>query len=102
MYSKKPTGFSQRVWRAVSKIPRGRVATYKSIAIALGVPRASRAVAAALSRNVEPAVPCHRVVRSDGHVGGYNRGGSVKKSRLLRVEGVGIRNQRVDLKTFSI
>ncbi|MBI4120543.1 MAG: MGMT family protein [Parcubacteria group bacterium] len=94
--------FSQKVHREVSKIPRGRVATYKSIAIALGAPRASRAVAMALSRNFDPSVPCYRVVRSDGRLGGYNRGGLAKKAQLLRGEGVGIRDQRVDLKEFSI
>ncbi len=82
----------------VRGIPRGRVATYSQIARAIGRPRAQRAAALVLSKNFDPKIPCHRVIRFDGRVGGYNRGGPAKKAQLLRREGVGVRNNRVDLK----
>jgi len=80
----------------------GKISTYKSIAILIGFPKSSRAVASILSKNFDPKIPCHRVVRSDGFVGGYNRGGSRQKAKLLRVEGVLIKDNRIDLKKFSI
>lgn len=74
--------------RRVGKIPRGRVTTYSALARALGRPGAARAVGNALNKNPHlGAVPCHRVVRSDGRVGGYARGAK-KKAALLRAEGV--------------
>ena len=96
--------FTDKVYAVVCKIPKGQVATYKSVAVAVAVgsPRASRAVANVLAQNFDPKIPCHRVVRSDGSVGGYNRGGSAKKIRLLQDEGVGIKNSRIDLTRFSI
>lgn len=90
--------FSERVWRLTAQIPRGRVTTYGLIAKALGKPRASRAVGNALNKNPEaPRVPCHRVVRSTGQLGGY-ADGTAKKAKILRQEGlrIGPKNKVVD------
>jgi O-6-methylguanine DNA methyltransferase len=87
--------FMEKVYLVVRKIPKGKVATYKSIAVLIDSPKSSRAVALALSKNFDPKIPCHRVVRSDGFVGGYNRGGPSQKAKLLRAEGVGTRNGKV-------
>ncbi|MCX6796275.1 MAG: MGMT family protein [Candidatus Falkowbacteria bacterium] len=80
--------FQKSVWEATRKIPRGRVATYAQIAQAIGRPLAVRAVGNALNKNTNsPKVPCHRVVKSNGSLGGFARG--VKKKReLLKREGV--------------
>ena len=91
--------FEERVLDLVKGIPPGRVATYRDLARALGT-EAYQAVGQALGRNTRPIeIPCHRVVRSDGRVGGYaGRGDSRKKSAVLRGEGVRISQGRVDLK----
>lgn len=78
--------FKERVFRIVRHIPKGRVATYKQIAKKAGNPKASRAVGAILKINYDPRIPCHRVIRSNGRLGGYNRG-KRKKFLLLRKEG---------------
>lgn len=70
----------------VRDIPRGEVRTYKQVATAAGRPRAYRAVGNVLAKNFDPAIPCHRVIRSDGKIGGYNRGVK-RKQQLLREEG---------------
>jgi len=81
-------------------IPRGKVTTYKELALALGRPRACRAVGNALAGNPDPVtIPCHRVVRSDGKIGGYKFGES-KKAKLLSMEGVVIKNGKVNPKNF--
>jgi methylated-DNA-[protein]-cysteine S-methyltransferase len=93
--------FQARVLKLVSKVPRGRVATYGEIARALGNPRAYRAVAKALARNPHPIkIPCHRVVKSNGEIGGY-RLGSKRKAKLLVEEGVEIRGGKVELEKYS-
>ncbi len=79
------SGFSREVYAAVADIPAGEMRTYKQIAAAAGRPRAWRAVGNILNRNHDPGVPCHRVIRSDGRTGGYNRG-SRRKAELLRRE----------------
>jgi methylated-DNA-[protein]-cysteine S-methyltransferase len=82
--------FQQRVLRAEHAIPRGWVSTYGRVALQLGVPGGARAVGTALAKNPFPIlIPCHRVVRSDGTVGGY-RGGNAMKRALLVMEGIGI------------
>ena len=74
----------------VKKIPRGKTRTYQQIAEDIGQPLACRAVGNALNKNRNPEVPCHRVIRSDGSLGGYGMGGAEKKRRRLREEGVKI------------
>ena len=80
------TQFAGKVLAAVKKIPRGKTATYKDIAKRAGNPRAFRAVGNILNKNYDPKVPCHRVVRSDGKTGGYNRG-TKRKIAILKKEG---------------
>ncbi len=70
----------------VKKIPVGKVMTYKEVAIKAGHPHASRAVGSILATNFDPAIPCHRVIRSDGKMGGYNRG-IENKLTILKKEG---------------
>lgn len=88
------TPFEKKVYRAVKKIPRGKVAAYAYIAQAVGLPGAARAVGNALNKNPYRRIPCHRVIRTDGRVGGFARG-TKEKIKLLRREGVGIRKGRV-------
>lgn len=76
------TAFRDAVFAVVRLIPEGKTRTYREVAAAAGSPRASRAVGNALNTNYDPAIPCHRVVRSDGTPGGYNRGADQKKKRL--------------------
>jgi AraC family transcriptional regulator of adaptative response/methylated-DNA-[protein]-cysteine methyltransferase len=80
------TGFQWRVWQELRRIPRGETASYQAIAAAIGRPKAVRAVANACANNrVALVIPCHRVVRNDGKIGGY-RWGSERKERLLAAE----------------
>ncbi len=78
--------FAEKVYRVVAKIPKGKVLTYKQVAAKAGSPRAFRAVGNILNKNYNPGIPCHRVVRSDGRTGGYNRGAK-QKEEILRAEG---------------
>jgi O-6-methylguanine DNA methyltransferase len=78
--------FLEKVKRIVIKIPRGKTLTYAEVAQRAGSPRAQRAVGSVLNKNRDPKVPCHRVIRSDGTLGGYNRGAK-KKKQILRSEG---------------
>ncbi|MGY8645070.1 MAG: methylated-DNA--[protein]-cysteine S-methyltransferase [Candidatus Poseidoniales archaeon] len=84
------TEFQIKVWLELKKIPYGEVRTYKQIAEIIGHPKSSRAVANACGRNpFAPTIPCHRVVRSDGGLGGYSGvGGVATKMKLLIDEGV--------------
>ena len=86
----KGTKFQIMVWNELKKIPEGEVRTYKEIALAIGKPNSSRAVANACGKNPRPIeIPCHRVIRSDGHLGGYSgKGGSSTKRKLLKKEGI--------------
>jgi len=91
--------FSEKVYRITRKVPKGKVSTYKLIAEALHT-KAYRAVGQALRNNpYAPAVPCHRVVASDGRIGGFNgqtKGMQIKKKvALLRKEGIEIKNGKV-------
>ena len=81
------TKFQSKVYKVVEKIPRGKTMTYKEVAQRAGFPGAWRAVGNILAKNKNPKIPCHRVVRSDGGIGGYNRG-TGKKIELLKQEGV--------------
>ncbi len=85
--------FTQEVLSIVSQIPKGEVLTYQEVARRAGNPRASRAVGNILNKNYNPEVPCHRVVRSDGVAGGYNRGRK-EKERKLFTEGVLLKKNR--------
>ena len=84
------TKFQLKVWAYLKKIPRGRVKTYSEVAKAIGKPLAVRAVANAIGKNpLAPQIPCHRVIRSDGSLGGYSGKGGIKTKRLLlKKEGV--------------
>ena len=79
--------FREKVYAVVSKIPRGSVCTYKEVARRAGSPGAYRAVGNILNKNFNPKIPCHRVIRSDGEIGGYNRGMKSKRE-ILKREGV--------------
>ena len=79
--------FADKVRAIVKKIPEGESMTYKQVAARAGNPRAARAVGAIMRTNFDETIPCHRVVRSDGSMGGYNRGGTLRKHQLLRSEG---------------
>ena len=79
--------FSEKVKSVVRKIRRGKTMTYKEAAAKAGKSSATRAVGAVMRANYDPSVPCHRVVRSDGGMGGYNRGGPKKKLAILKQEG---------------
>ena len=82
------TKFQIAVWEELLKIPIGETTTYKNIAIAIGKPNSSRAVANACAQNpYAPEVPCHRVIRSDGSLGGYSADGGIqRKKQLLAME----------------
>ena len=86
----KGTKFQLKVWNYLKKIPRGKVKTYSEVAKAIGKPLAVRAVANAIGKNpLAPQIPCHRVIRSDGSLGGYSSKGGIKTKRLLlKKEGV--------------
>ena len=86
----KGTKFQIRVWSYLKKIPRGNVRTYSQVAKAIGKPLAVRAVANAIGKNPNaPKIPCHRVIRSDGSLGGYSaKGGLRTKKLLLKREGI--------------
>lgn len=80
--------FTERVRDVVRSIPKGSVMTYKEVASKAGAVGAARAVGTIMANNYDSSVPCHRVIKSDGTMGGYNRGGPSKKRMLLLEEGV--------------
>ena len=84
------TEFQIKVWKAISNIPKGKILTYKELAKTIGKPKAARATANACVKNPYPIkIPCHRVIRSDGNIGGYSgKGGVNSKISLLKKEGV--------------
>jgi len=86
--------FKRKVLEIVKRIPKGKVMTYAKIAKIAGRPKAWRAVGNILNKNKDPNIPCHRVIRSDGKIGGYNLGQN-KKITLLKKEGVKIENFKV-------
>ena len=85
-----PSIFQTLVWAEIDKIPKGKTLTYKQIAVKIGKPSAARAVANACAQNPQPiSTPCHRVIRSDGGIGGYSGAGGLEAKReLLAKEGV--------------
>ena len=87
--SLKGTKFQIEVWKFLKKIPKGKVKTYKQVAIGINKPKSSRAVANACAKNpYSPKIPCHRIIRSDGRLGGFSGPGGIKaKKKLLKKEG---------------
>ncbi|MEY2703924.1 MAG: hypothetical protein RLY43_2563 [Bacteroidota bacterium] len=76
--------FTEKVYEVVRKIPEGKTLSYKQVAIKAGSPNAFRAVGNILNKNYDPKIPCHRVIKSSGELGGYNRGDKNKKKILLK------------------
>ena len=92
--------FNEKVWNACKLIPKGKVSTYAEIAKTIGKNKASRAVGNALNKNpFAPIVPCHRVVQSNGSIGGFADGTS-KKISMLKKEGIEIKNNKINLNKF--
>jgi len=86
--------FKEKILNVVKKIPKGKVLTYKMVAKLAGHPRAWRAVGKVLNKNRDQKIPCHRVIKSDGEIGGY-RNGAKKKITLLEKEGIIIKNGKI-------
>jgi methylated-DNA-[protein]-cysteine S-methyltransferase len=79
--------FKEKVLNIVRKIPKGKTLTYKEVATKAGSPGAARAVGSLMKQNYIKDVPCHRVIRTDGKIGDYNRGGREAKIKILKAEG---------------
>lgn len=79
--------FTEKVRDIVRKIPKGKTMTYKEVATKAGNPKAARGVGAIMRSNYNRDIPCHRVIKSDGTFGSYNRGGTLKKQAILKAEG---------------
>lgn len=79
--------FRTRVESVVRAIPKGQIKSYKEVAILADCPDGARAVARIMANNYDLTVPCHRVIKSDGRLGGYNRGGERRKREILIAEG---------------
>ena len=80
----KGTRFQVKVWKYLKTIPKGKVKPYKQLAIGINKPKSARAVANACGNNpYAPKIPCHRVIRSDGQLGGYSAKGGIKTKKLL-------------------
>lgn len=91
--------FNEQCYHVLKKVPRGKVTTYREIARVLKS-KAYRAVGNAMNKNpYSPIVPCHRVVNSDGRVGGF-AGGTKKKISMLKKEGIEIKKRKIDLKKY--
>jgi O-6-methylguanine DNA methyltransferase len=80
--------FRERVLKIVRGIKKGETMSYQEVAERAGSPKAYRAVANIMAKNYDLTVPCHRVIRGDGTLGGYNRGGIIEKQRILQKEGI--------------
>ena len=78
--------FQEKVYKIVQGIPSGKTLTYKEVAKLAGRAKAYRAVGNILNKNHDPEIPCHRVIRSDGRIGGYNRGSKIKEDLLRKEE----------------
>ena len=92
---KKIFSFTENVKRVVRSIKKGGVLSYAEVAKRAGAAGASRAVGSIMKKNYDPTIPCHRVIRSDGRLGEYNRGGTRAKAQLLTKEGVRVKDGRV-------
>ena len=92
--------FQEKCYKILERVPKGKVTTYKSLAMALNS-KAFRAVGTAMKNNLNaPNVPCHRVIKSNGEIGQYNLGVQ-KKIQLLKSEGIIIVNNKVDLNKYE-
>ena len=80
--------FKSKVFKVVSRIPKGKTLTYREVARRAGKPKAYRAVGNILSTNYDPKIPCHRVIRSDGKIGNYNRGLRLKLELLKKEKAI--------------
>lgn len=78
--------FTERVQKVVKSIPKGKTLSYGQVAAAAGSPGAARAVGSIMKNNYDKSVPCHRVIKADGSIGEYNRGGQEMKRKLLEAE----------------
>ena len=87
VYNWRMTTFTEKVRDIVRAIPKGKTMTYKEVAQKAGNPNAARGVGAIMRANFDPLIPCHRVIKSDGSLGSYNRGGTDRKMEILREEG---------------
>ena len=96
-----PTKFQNKVYNLCKKVPKGKVTTYKAIAKKMRT-KAYRAVGTALAKNpYAPKVPCHRIVNSDGNIGNYSgKGGKKAKIKMLKKEGIEIKNNKINLDDF--
>lgn len=83
--------FKERALKAVEAIPKGKVLTYKQVATKAGSPRAARAVGTIMKNNFDPTIPCHRVIKSNGEIGEYNRGKQEKVKKLAAEKYPGLR-----------
>jgi len=89
--------FQEKVYEIVKKIPKGKVLSYKLAAQKAGFPKAWRAVGNVLNKNRDPKVPCHRVIKTDGKIGGF-RTGQKRKIMLLKKEGMRIKKRKLYVK----
>ena len=84
------TKFQIKVWEEIKKIPKGKTRSYQEIAVSIGKPNSARAVANACGKNPYPIIiPCHRVIKSNGDLGGYSAKGGVKKKKILLSQEIG-------------
>lgn len=88
----------QKLYKLVKKIPKGKISTYRDIAHALNT-RSYRTIGKLLSKNTSKEIPCHRIIMSSGLIGGYNKG-IKQKIKLLKKEGIQIKNNKIKLKKY--
>ena len=99
-FSLKQSFFQERVYEILKKVPKGKVTTYKDLANKVGT-KAYRAVGSAMNKNpYAPKVPCHRVIKSNGEVGGFESG-TKHKIKLLKKEGIKIEKEKIDLEEYG-
>jgi methylated-DNA-[protein]-cysteine S-methyltransferase len=92
--------FKNKVFSVCKKIPKGKITTYKEIAIDIKNNNSSRAIGNALNKNTNLIkIPCHRVIRSNGEIGGYAKG-QKEKIKLLKSEGIEIKNNKINLEKY--
>ena len=90
--------FNERCYQILKKVPKGKITTYKEIARKLNT-KAYRAVGNAMNKNYSPLVPCHRVVKANGFVGGFAKGTGTKE-KMLKKEGIEIKKGKINLKKY--